>query len=41
MAHAAGAQPVGGLLMTRPYKWLLGILAVWGVVKLVTSLAGV
>ena len=32
MAHAAGARPVGGPILTRPYKWLLAFLGLWGVI---------
>jgi Ni/Fe-hydrogenase subunit HybB-like protein len=41
MAHAEGAQPVGGPLLTRPYKWLLGILVVWGLVLIWRFAAGI
>jgi Ni/Fe-hydrogenase subunit HybB-like protein len=41
MAQAAGAQPVGGPLMTRPFKWLLGILVVWGAVLIWRFAAGI
>ena len=32
MAHAPDAQPVGGPLMTRPFKWLLAFLGLWGII---------
>jgi Ni/Fe-hydrogenase subunit HybB-like protein len=41
MAHAAGAQPVGGPILTRFYKFLLAILAVWGIVLIYRFAMGI
>ena len=41
MAHATGAQPVGGPLLTRPYKWLLAFLGLWLVILFWRFAAGI
>jgi len=41
MAHASGAQPVGGPLLTRPYKWLLAFLGLWLVILFWRFAAGI
>jgi Ni/Fe-hydrogenase subunit HybB-like protein len=41
MAHASGAQPVGGPLLTRPYKWLLAFLGLWLVILIWRFAAGI
>lgn len=41
MAHAHGAQPVGGPLLTRPYKWLLAFLGLWLVILIWRFAAGI
>jgi len=41
MAHASGAKPVGGPLLTRPYKWLLAFLGVWLVILIWRFSAGI
>ena len=41
MAHARGAQPVGGPLLTRPYKWLLAFLGLWLVILFWRFAAGI
>lgn len=40
MAHAH-AQPVGGPILTRPFTWLLGILAVWAALLIWRFAAGI
>lgn len=41
MAHASGAQPVGGPLLTRPYKWLLAFLGLWLIILIWRFAAGI
>jgi len=41
MAHASGAQPIGGPLMTKPYKWLLAFLGLWGIILIWRFAAGI
>jgi Ni/Fe-hydrogenase subunit HybB-like protein len=41
MAHASGATPVGGPIMTRPYKWLLAFLGLWLVILIWRFAAGI
>ncbi len=41
MAHASGAQPVGGPLLTRPYKWLLAFLGLWFIILIWRFAAGI
>ncbi len=41
MAHASDAQPVGGPLMTRPFKWLLAFLGLWGIILIWRFAAGI
>lgn len=40
MAHAH-VQPVGGPILTRPFKWLLAILAVWAILLIWRFAAGI
>lgn len=40
MAHAH-VQPVGGPIITRPFKWLLAILAVWAILVIWRFAAGI
>jgi Ni/Fe-hydrogenase subunit HybB-like protein len=41
MAHAVDAKPVGGPILTRFYKFLLGILAIWGIVLIYRFAMGI
>ena len=41
MAHASGAKPVGGPIMTRPFKWLLAFLGLWLVILIWRFAAGI
>ncbi len=41
MAHASGATPVGGPILTKSYKWLLAFLGLWGVILVYRFAAGI
>jgi Ni/Fe-hydrogenase subunit HybB-like protein len=41
MAHASDAKPVGGPLMTKPFKWLLAFLGLWTIILIWRFAAGI